>query len=80
MKQLKTTSFINNLLISVVIQASGSTALLCGQLIRNMSLSYHVTEQCCFPLLKEYYEIVDEARPLLGFFPTYADFVTEMHF
>ena len=30
--------------------------------------------------LKEYYEIVDEARPLSGFFPTHADFVTEMHF
>ena len=24
--------------------------------------------------LKEYYEIVDEARPLSGFFPTHADF------
>ena len=30
----------------------------------------HVTK------LKEYYEIVDEARPLSGFFPTHADFVT----
>ena len=30
--------------------------------------------------LKEYYEIVDEARPLSGFFPTHADFFTEMHF
>ena len=30
--------------------------------------------------LKEYYEIVDEARPLSGFFPTHADFITEMHF
>ena len=30
--------------------------------------------------LKEYYEIVDEARPLSGFFPTYADLFTEMHF
>ena len=30
--------------------------------------------------LKEYYEIVDEARPLSGFFPTQADFFTEMHF
>ena len=29
--------------------------------------------------LKEYYEIVDEARPLSGFFPTHADFFTEMH-
>ena len=24
--------------------------------------------------LKEYYEIVDEAHPLSGFFPTHADF------
>ena len=30
--------------------------------------------------LKEYYEIVSEARPLSGIFPTYADFFTEMHF
>ena len=30
--------------------------------------------------LKEYYEIVDEARPLSGFFPTHADCFTEMHF
>ena len=31
--------------------------------------------------LEEYYEIVDEARPLSGFFPTHADFFfTEMHF
>ena len=30
--------------------------------------------------LMEYYEIVDEARPLSGFFPTHADFFTEMHF
>ena len=30
--------------------------------------------------LKEYYDIVDEARPLLGIFPTHADFVTELHF
>ena len=26
-------------------------------------------------LLKEYYEIVDEARPLLGFHPTHPDFL-----
>ena len=32
-----------------------------------------------FLMLKEYYEIVDEARPLSGFFPTHADFFTEMH-
>ena len=25
--------------------------------------------------LKEYYEIVDEARPVSGFFPTHADFL-----
>ena len=30
--------------------------------------------------LKEYYEIVDEARPLSGIFTTHADFFTEMHF
>ena len=31
-------------------------------------------------LLKEYYEIVDEARHLSGFVPTHADLFTEMHF
>ena len=30
--------------------------------------------------LKEYYEIVDEARPLSRFFPTHADFFTECIF
>ena len=30
-------------------------------------------------LLKEYYEIVGESRPLSAFFPKQADFVTEMH-
>ena len=30
--------------------------------------------------LKEYYEIVDEARPLSGFFTTHADLFTEIHF
>ena len=30
--------------------------------------------------LKEYYEIVGESRPLSAFFPTRADFFTEMHF
>ena len=30
--------------------------------------------------LKIYYEFVDKARPLSGFFPTYADLVTEMYF
>ena len=30
-------------------------------------------------MLKEYYEIVDEARPLSVFFPTHADFLMEMH-
>ena len=34
-----------------------------------------------FKQLKEYYEIVDEARPLPGVFPTHAaDFFTEIHF
>ena len=46
--------------------------------------------QCCFHfcdlilykfVLKKYYEIVDEARPLSGFsFPHMLIFVTEMHF
>ena len=31
-------------------------------------------------LLKEYYEIVGESRPLSAFFPKHADFFTEMHF
>ena len=31
-------------------------------------------------MLKEYYEIVDEARPLSGIFPTHADLLTEIHF
>ena len=30
--------------------------------------------------LKEYYEIVDEARLYQDFFPTHADLLTEMHF
>ena len=30
--------------------------------------------------LKEYYEIVNEARPLSGFIPTDTDLFTEMHF
>ena len=30
--------------------------------------------------LKEYYEIVGESRPLSAFFPTHADFFTEMYF
>ena len=30
--------------------------------------------------LKEYYDIVDEARPLSAFFPKHADSFTEMHF
>ena len=30
--------------------------------------------------LKEYYEIVDEARPLLGLISKQADLFTEMHF
>ena len=29
--------------------------------------------------LKEYDEIVGESRPLSGFVPTHADFLTEMH-
>ena len=28
--------------------------------------------------LKEYYEIMDEARPLSGFFPTHADFFMKL--
>ena len=31
-------------------------------------------------ILKEYYEIVGESRPLSEFFPAHADFFTEMHF
>ena len=31
-------------------------------------------------LLKEYYEIVGESRPLSAFLPKHADFFTEMHF
>ena len=38
---------------------------------------YQGVQKLCF---KEYYEIVDEARPLSGFFPTHADLFTEMHF
>ena len=30
--------------------------------------------------LKEYYDIVSKSRPLSAFFPTRADFFTEMHF
>ena len=32
------------------------------------------------PSSNENYEIVDEARPLSGFYPHHADFSTEMHF
>ena len=39
-----------------------------------------ILERRKYEKLKEYYEIVDEARPLSGFFPTHADFFTEMHF
>ena len=35
-------------------------------------------EDLSTPLLKEYYEIVNEARPLSGFFPTDADVLTEI--
>ena len=28
-------------------------------------------------ILKEYYEIVDESRPLSGFVPTHADFILQ---
>ena len=38
------------------------------------SLSY------LFRVLKEYYEIVGESRPLSAFFPKHADSFTEMHF
>ena len=31
-------------------------------------------------ILKEYYEIVGESRPLSAFFPKQADFFTEMRF
>ena len=31
-------------------------------------------------LLKEYYEIVGESRPLSAFFPKHADLFTELHF
>ena len=34
----------------------------------------------CIFRLKEYYEIVDESRPLSAFFTTHADFLTEIHF
>ena len=30
--------------------------------------------------LKEYYEILDESRPLSAIFPTHADICIEMHF
>ena len=32
------------------------------------------------PFLKEYYEIVEKARPLSEFVPTHADVFTEIHF
>ena len=49
------------------------------KLIYNRLPTYSVTQDRN-TILKEYYEIVDEARPLSGFFPTHADFLTEMHF
>ena len=36
--------------------------------------------QSLYKSLKEYYEIVDESRPLSAFFPTHVDFFTEIHF
>ena len=39
---------------------------------------FYMICDCCS--LKEYYEIVNEACPLSGFFPIYADFVTENTF
>ena len=44
-------------------------------------LSHHlfILTFCVLLYLKEYYEIVDEARPLSGFFPTHADLFTEKH-
>ena len=34
----------------------------------------------CLNILKEYYEIVGESRPLSAFSPKHAEFFTEMHF
>ena len=42
-------------------------------------LLFFYYEQTSSGNLKEYYEIIDEARPLSGFFPTHPDFFTEMH-
>ena len=41
---------------------------------------YRANHSRCIIGLKEYYEIVDEARPCQDFFPTDADFFTEMNF
>ena len=37
-------------------------------------INIRIYKRLYFLDLKEYYEIVDEARPLSGFFPTHADF------
>ena len=51
-----------------------------GITIREHVLALVPWDWCPRTVLKEYYEIVTEARPLSGFFPTHADFFTEMHF
>ena len=58
-----------------VYQPDPSTGLLYKDFKHNLSAENSTS------CLKEYYEVVDEARPLSDFFPTHADFFfTEMHF
>ena len=65
--QRKLSTIIGSILKSVL-ASSDSFCLITSHLFRPISQ------------LKEYYEIVGESRPLSAFFPTHADFFTEMHF
>ena len=49
----------------------------CGSHEYKLEVPYRIVSPLA---LKAYCEIVDEARPLSGFFPTHADLFTEMHF
>ena len=48
--------------------------------LNQIDISHHNKNTNLAINLKEYYEIVDEARPLSEFVPTLADFFTEMQF
>ena len=63
-------------IIEVYWTISGITT---GKCIRQTSINIRGND-LVIRHLKEYYEIIDEARPLSGFFPTHADLFTKMNF